>query len=81
MLQISHPPSSILIQLNPIYLTDPLYLSHWVSKPGPPRAISRIIVSENGNAPPRRSELNLNRYGVASPYHTIRNVCGFVSLS
>ena len=53
--------------------------------PGPPcgisRAISRIIVSENGNAPPRRSELNLNRYGVASPYHTIRNVCGFVSLS
>ena len=31
MLQISHPPSSILIQLNPIYLTDPLYLSHWVS--------------------------------------------------
>lgn len=50
-------------------------------KPGPPRAISRIIVSENGNAPPRRSELNLNRYGVASPYHTIRNVCGFVSLS
>ena len=54
-------------------------------KPGPPcgisRTISRIIVSENGNAPPRRSELNLNRYGVASPYHTIRNVCGFVSLS
>ena len=32
MLQISHPPSSILIQLNPIYLTDPLYLSHWVSQ-------------------------------------------------
>ena len=31
MLQISRPPSSILIQLNPIYLTDPLYLSHWVS--------------------------------------------------
>ena len=27
------------------------------------------------------SGLPLNRYGVASPYHTIRNVCGFVSLS
>nr|DAD75365.1 MAG TPA: hypothetical protein [Myoviridae sp. ct1vM3] len=40
LLQISYPPSSILIQLNPIYLTDPLYLSHWVSS----TALNRLAV-------------------------------------